>query len=53
MYKVQCAICMKVEKKEKLLVFKLDSLLKHASRCKTKVSKLGVTTGPFYFNFKS
>ncbi len=53
MHKVQCAICTKVEEKEKLLMFKLDSLLKHVSGCKTKVSKLAVATGPFYFNFKN
>jgi hypothetical protein len=52
-HKVQCEICMKVEEKEKLLMLKLDNLLKHAGRCKTKVSKLGITTGPFYFSFKS
>ncbi len=53
MHKVQCAICTKVEEKENLLMLKLDSLLKHVSRHKAKVSKLGVLTGPYYFNFKS
>jgi hypothetical protein len=34
-------------------VFKLDNLLKHASRHKAWVLKLGIAIGPFYFDFKS
>jgi len=44
---------MKVEGKEKLLVPKLDSLLKHVGRHKAKVSKPIVAIGSFYFDFKS
>jgi hypothetical protein len=52
-HQVQCAICSKVEGKEKLLVFKLDSLLTHANRHKTKVPSHGVEVGSFYFYPKS
>jgi hypothetical protein len=52
-HQVWCAICSNVERKEKLFVLKLDSLLEHTSRHKTKVSKLEVMIGSFYFDLKS
>lgn len=52
-HQVQCAICSKVKGKEKLLVFKLDSLLTHASRHKTKVPSRGVEVALFYLYLKS
>jgi hypothetical protein len=39
---VWCAICLKIEGKEKLLVFKLVSLLKHVGKHKTRVLSHGV-----------
>jgi hypothetical protein len=51
-HQVQCAICSIVEGKEKLLVFKLDSLFMHASRQKAKVPSRGVEVGSFYFYHK-
>jgi len=52
-HQVQCAICSKVEGKEKLLVLKLDSLLTHASRHKTKIPSHNVKVGSLYFYPKS
>jgi hypothetical protein len=49
---VCCLIYSKVEAKEKLLVRKLDNMLKHAHRCKTKVFNVGVKVGSFDFNLK-
>jgi len=46
-HQVQCAICSKVEVKEKLLVLKLDNLLTHASRHKAEVPSRGVEVGSF------
>jgi hypothetical protein len=51
-HQVQCAICSKIEGKEKLLVLKLDSLFMHASRQKAKVPSRGVEVGSFYFYHK-
>jgi hypothetical protein len=44
-------ICSKVKGKEKLLVSKLDNLLKHGGNCKVIISSLGVELG--FFNFKN
>jgi hypothetical protein len=52
-HQVQCAICSKVERKEKLLVLQLDSLLTRASRHKTKVLSHSVEVGSFDFYLKS
>ncbi len=46
---VCCVICSKVKGKEKLLVSKLDNLLKHVGHYKTTISSLGVELGFFYF----
>jgi hypothetical protein len=53
MHQVQCAICLKVEGKEKLLVLKLVSLLKHASRRKAKVPSHNVEVGFFIWILKA
>jgi len=47
---VQCKFCTYVEGKQKLLVAKLDNLLKHQGCQKTKVSMLGVDAKSLYFN---
>jgi hypothetical protein len=56
-HQVQCAICLKIEGKERLLVPKLNKLFKHASRFKAKVPnrgvEVGVEVGFFYFNPKN
>ncbi len=52
-HQVQCAICSKVEGKEKLLVLKLINLLMHASKHKAKVLSCGVEVGSFYFYTES
>jgi hypothetical protein len=44
---------LKVERKEKLLVPQLDSLLKHFGRHKAKFPSCGVEVGYFYFDPKS
>jgi hypothetical protein len=46
-HQIQCAICSKVEGKEKLLVLKLDNLLTHATRHKAEVPSCGVEVGSF------
>lgn len=51
-HKVHYAIYWKVEGKEKLLIPKLNNLLKHVGCRKTKVVGLGVEVGAFYFNSK-
>jgi hypothetical protein len=48
-----CAICLKVEGKEKLLVLKLVSLLKHASKRKAKVPSHSVEVGFFIWILKA
>jgi len=50
MQQVRCKICTFIERKEKLLAPKLDSLLKHVGHWKAKVSMLGVDYGFHYFN---
>jgi hypothetical protein len=50
MQQVRCKICTFIERKEKLLAPKLDSLLKHVGAWKAKVSMLGVDYGSHYFN---
>jgi len=50
---VWCAICLKVEAKEKLLILKLVSLLKHASRHKAKVPSHNVEVGLFILIIKA
>jgi hypothetical protein len=52
-HQVQCAICLKIEGKERLLVPKFNRLFKHASRLKAKVPNCGVEIGSFYFNLKT
>jgi hypothetical protein len=52
MHQVQCAICLKVEGKEKLLVFKLEKF-EHVGRCKSKFLSCGVEFGYFHFYPKS
>ncbi len=52
MHKVHCAICSKVEGKEKFLILKFNNLLKHIGCRKAKVVGLGVEVGVFYFNGK-
>jgi len=44
---VQCKVCTSIEGKQKFLVAKFDSLLKHQGRQKAKVSMLGVDAGSF------
>jgi len=46
-HQVRCAICLKIEGKERLLVPKLNMLFKHASRLKAKVLNHGVEVGCF------
>jgi len=48
-HQIQCAICSKVEGKPKLLVFKLDNLLKHVGRLKAKVASLRVKVRFLFF----
>jgi hypothetical protein len=40
-------------KEGKIVHTKLDNLFKHIDRHKTKVSKLRITIGSFYFNIKN
>jgi hypothetical protein len=44
-HQVRCKICTYVEGKEKFLVLKLDTLLKHASHKKCKVSTPRIDVG--------
>jgi hypothetical protein len=53
MHQVESAICSNLEGKEKLFVFKLDSLFMHASRHKTKIPSHDVEVGSFYLYPKS
>ncbi len=50
MQQLRCKICTFIERKEKLLAPKLDSLLKHVGHWKAKVFMLGVDYGFHYFN---
>ncbi len=45
---VCCQVCTKIEGKEKLLVSKLDSLIKHFSKKKVKKPILGHVMGEYY-----
>ncbi len=47
---VQCMICIVVEGKEKLLAPKLDTLQKHISHRKAKVSNPRVNHSSYYMN---
>jgi hypothetical protein len=49
-HQIQCAICSKVEGKPKLLVPKLDNLLKHVGRLKAKVCKSKSRSRVFVFS---
>jgi hypothetical protein len=51
-HKVCCAICSKVEGKEKLSILKLNNLLKHVGCCKGKIISLGVEVSVFNFSGK-
>jgi hypothetical protein len=48
-HQVQSAICSKVEGKPKLLVLKIDNLLKHVGRYKAKVASPKVKVGSCFF----
>jgi hypothetical protein len=48
---VCCVICSKVKSKERLLVSKLDNMLKHVGHCKATISGLWVELG--FLNFKN
>jgi hypothetical protein len=45
---VRCKVCSTIEGREKLLVPKLDSLVKHFWVKKCMVAKLGFVVGQFY-----
>lgn len=49
---VRCTICSKVEGRKKLLIPKLDYLLKHLGRRKTTFAMPRVKVGEFYENKK-
>jgi len=49
---VRCIICSKVEGRKKLLISKLDYLLKHLGRRKTTFAMPKVKVGEFYENKK-
>jgi hypothetical protein len=51
-HKVCCAICSKVESKEKLFILKLNNLLKHVGCHKGKVVSLAVEVSVLNFNGK-
>jgi hypothetical protein len=53
MTQVRCIICSQVEKRQKLLVLKLDGLRKHASCRKTTSMGLGVVVSEYYMNSSS
>jgi len=48
MQMVRCKVCSTIEGREKLLVPKLDSLVKHFWVKKCTVAKLGFVLGQFY-----
>jgi hypothetical protein len=48
-HQIQCAICSKMEGKPKLLVLKLDNLLRHVGHLKAKVTSLRVEVGFLFF----
>jgi len=48
MHKVKCWVCSKVEGRDKLLVPKLDYLIKHSGMWKCTIVKLRVTIGQYY-----
>jgi hypothetical protein len=50
MTQVRCIICNQVEKREKLLVPKIDGLRKHASCHKTTSTRLGVAISEHYMS---
>jgi hypothetical protein len=47
---VRCQVRTKIEGKEKLLVSKLDSLIKRSSKKKVKKPMLGHVVGEYYLN---
>jgi hypothetical protein len=49
-HQVRCMIYTFVERKDKLLTFKLDSLFTHVDRWKCKISMLGVDASSYYMN---
>ncbi len=49
-HQVWCKVCTNVERKEKLLAPKLDSLLKHVNCYKCKVSMPSVDKSFYYYN---
>ncbi len=51
MHRIKCKFCNKIEGKEKLLAFKLDSLWKHGGRKKTLIGIWGVyKVSEYYMN---
>jgi hypothetical protein len=46
---VRCKVCSNVERREKLLVPKIDLLWKHACRCKALVDMAKVKRGEYYY----
>jgi hypothetical protein len=46
---IQCKVCSLIDGKNNLMVAKLDSLWKHASRCKALVVMPGVKVEEHYF----
>ncbi len=48
MHMVKCRVCFKVQRRDKLLVPKLDSLIKHSRMRKCTIAKLGVARGQYF-----
>jgi hypothetical protein len=47
---VQCKICFQIKGREKLLVPKLNSLIKHSSLRKCLVARLGIVVGEYFLS---
>lgn len=53
MTQVKYIICNQVEKRNKLLIFKLDGLRKHVGCCKATFAQLGVVVDEYYMSLFS